>query len=134
MRSVSQSCAAFLVILLFAPLAVAKKKSVDLSIWLSQVEGCKDTFYVEQDPHPFLRSVQQVKVRDTVQFRRDGAILENFPDEISLSVNYRPIPGNLYSGITVPCKPFDAGALKFIAEEQVQKSDCPGASSSCRAA
>jgi hypothetical protein len=94
----------------------AKKKSHDVAIWQMPIEGCNALFYVEQDPNPFLKNAQQVKVGDAVQFRVGDTTLERFPDEISLRVYYYPNSPSSFTTITGKvCKTFDAGAIKFRA-------------------
>jgi len=95
--------------------ASAKSKPKNMSVWLTQLEGCNALFYVEQEPNPFLTNVIEVKDKGVVKFRRDKEMLENFPDEITVRIEYRRNPEG---GFLVPpkvCDPIDASGVQFKA-------------------
>ena len=111
----SQSCASLILLsFVLVPYTLAQKKPKNMSISMMQVEGCNAMFSVEQDPNPFLTNVLEIKEKGVVKFSRGKETLENFPDEITLKVYYRPIVvGFMWPKPTTACKPIDPGSLKF---------------------
>lgn len=103
----------FIAVLLSQSLCAGKKKAGDLSISLAQVDGCDAIFLTTQEPSPFLKNVEEVKVNGAVRFRQGSALLEKFPDDITLHVTYRSDPGGIFRGQRPPCKKFDPGAVRI---------------------
>ena len=103
-----------LIVLLHSQVGFAgKKKTGDLSVHLIQIDGCDAIFLTVQEPSPFLKNVEEVKVNGAVRFRQGSTLLENFPDDITLNVTYRSDPGGIFRGQRAPCKTFDPGAVKI---------------------
>jgi hypothetical protein len=107
----------FLSVLLVSP-SPAKSRPKNMSIWMMPVEGCDAWFYVEQEPNPFLTKVVEFKDRGVVKFRSDTGILENYPDEITLRIQYRRADDGLLSTTVSAkppkvCAPIDPGRVKF---------------------
>src|SRR5215468_2734364 len=81
----------------------AKSKPKNMSIWMMPLEDCDAWFYVEQDPNPFFINVIEFKERGVIKFRSDTRTMENFPDEITLKIQYRGDAG--FFRTTVPANP-----------------------------
>src|SRR5262249_33576842 len=94
-------------------------KPKNMSIWMMPLEDCDAWFYVEQDPNPFFINVIEFKERGVIKFRSDTRTMENFPDEITLKIQYRGDAG--FFRTTVPanppkaCDPIDPSSIKFKA-------------------
>jgi hypothetical protein len=102
----------------FSP-SLAKSKPKNMSIWMMPLESCDAWFYVEQEPNPFLTNVVEFKEKGVVKFRSDTRTLENYPDEITLRIEYR-----LEAAFSKPtlstkppkaCDPMDPGRVRFKA-------------------
>lgn len=92
-------------------------KPKNMSISMFQVEGCDAWFYVEQEPNPFLTNVVEFKENGAVKFRTDTEIVENYPDEIALRIEYRA-DRSILKISTMPlkvCEPFEPSRIKFKA-------------------
>ena len=109
---------AFLSVALISP-SPAKIKPKKMSVWMMPSDRCGSGFYVEQEPNPFLTNVTEFKEKGVVRFRSDSGTLENYPDEITLRVQYRADTGSFRT--TVPtnppkvCSPIDPNHIKFKA-------------------
>ena len=113
-------CALVLVLVVLVSSAPARNKPKNMSIWMMPLEACDALFDVEQEPNPFLTDVIEVKDKGVVTFRRDKETLQNFPDEITLRINYRPAEAGVLSTsvATKPpkvCEPIDPSRVQFKA-------------------
>lgn len=84
------------------------------------VEGCDASFYVDQEPNPFLTNVVELKEKGVLKFRSDRGTLENYPDEIMLRIQYRRADdGFLNTTVSTKprkiCPPIDPSRVKFKA-------------------
>jgi len=98
----------------------AKSKPKNMSIWMMPLEGCSSWFYVEQEPNPFLMNVLEFKEKGVVKFRSDSGVMENYPNEITLRIQYRRADDGFLSttASTKPpkvCEPIDPSRVKFKA-------------------
>jgi hypothetical protein len=97
----------------------AKSKSKNMSVWMMPSDACGSGFHVEQEPNPFLSDVTESKEKGVVRFRSNSATLENYPDEITLLVQYRADAGFFRTAVpTNPpkaCNPIDPNHVKFKA-------------------
>jgi hypothetical protein len=98
----------------------AKSKSKKMSIWMMPLEACDAWFYVEQEPNPFLINIIEFKEKGVVKFRSDTGTMENYPDEITLKIQYRRADAG-FLGSTVStkppkvCEPIEPSHVKFKA-------------------
>jgi hypothetical protein len=100
--------------------APAKSKPKNMSVWMTPVEGCDALLYVEQEPNPFLMNVTEFEEKGVVKFRSDTGTLENYPDEITLTIHYRRGNTGLFETTVSTkspkvCEPIDPSRVKFKA-------------------
>jgi hypothetical protein len=100
--------------------STAKDKPKNMSIWMMPLESCDAWFYVEQEPNPFLMNVIEFKEKGVVKFRSDRGAMENYPDEITLRIQYRRADNGFFNTrvSTKPqrvCEPIDPSRVKFKA-------------------
>ena len=98
--------------------ALAKSKPKNMSIWMMPVDSCNALFEVEQEPNPFLTNVIEFKEKGVVRFRRDKEMLENFPDDVTLIINYRKAEAGFYkTSVTTKaqkaCEELDPSRVQF---------------------
>jgi len=97
----------------------AKSKPKNMSIWMMPLESCAASFYVEQEPKPFLMNVVESKEKGVVKFRSDTGTLEHYPDEITLRIEYRADAGFFKTTVSRKppkvCEPIDPSRVRFKA-------------------
>lgn len=110
----------FLCVAVLSSSSAAKSKAKNMSIWLTPLEGCGAWFFVEQEPNPFLINVIEFKEKGVVKFRRDATVIEKYPNEITLRIEYRRADNNFFGTRTSTnppknCEPIDPSHVKFKA-------------------
>jgi hypothetical protein len=70
-------------------------------------------FSLSQDPDQYFQSVQKNTVNVSIRFERNGEILRNFPDELTLHFAYVPTHSLGFCTVAVP--PFDPEKIRFKA-------------------
>jgi hypothetical protein len=97
----------------------AKSKPKNMSVRMMPLESCDAWFYVEQEPNPFLMNVVEFKEKGVVKFRSDTQTVENYPDEITLRIEYRVDAAfskpTLSTKPPKACAPIDPGRVRFKA-------------------
>jgi hypothetical protein len=115
MRAISTLVLASLMLVSSAP---AKSKPKNMSIWMMPTDSCNALFEVEQEPNPFLTNVIEFQEKGVVKFRRDKETLENFPDEVTLMVNYRRAEAGFFKTSVATkaqkaCEELDPSSVQF---------------------
>jgi hypothetical protein len=97
----------------------AKSKPKNMSVRMMPLESCDAWFYVEQEPNPFLMNVVEFKEKGVVKFRSDTQTVENYPDEITLRIEYRVDAAfskpTLSTKPPKACDPIDPGRVRVKA-------------------
>lgn len=116
----SRIFAGFVVAIALHSQSLAKKKTENLQLFLSSVDGCDRNFSAEQEPDPYLTRLEPEKRHGIVGYRRKSQVIDHFPDDIDLTVYYG-FPDDLSlllkqnENAKGTCKPFDPRQLRFTA-------------------
>lgn len=96
----------------------AQNKPKQMSILMMETIACDGVWAGEQEPNPFLINVTEFEEKGVIRFRSNTGILENYPDAITLRIEYALQPGFLSTGVRKPsavCDSIDPSLFKFKA-------------------
>ena len=75
--------------------------------------NCVAPFSLAQQPADYFQNVQKNTVNGSIRFERNGEILRNFPDELTIDFKYSPTHSLGFCTAAVP--PFNPEKIKFKA-------------------